>query len=36
MESETRLRLVCFRSVARYAEDVLTNAARPGTAVGLF
>ena len=29
-------RLVCFRSVAQYAEDLLNTAAKPGTEVGYF
>jgi sarcosine oxidase subunit gamma len=29
-------RLIAFRSVAQYVEDLLTTAAKPGTQVGLF
>ena len=29
-------RLVCFRSVAQYAEDLLKTSAKPGTEVGYF
>jgi len=34
MPDETTLRLVCFRSVARYVFDLLGSAARPGSEVG--
>lgn len=34
MPDETTLRLICFRSVARYVFDLLSGAARPGSEVG--
>ena len=36
MTSETRIEIVCFRSVAQYAFDLLKDAAEPGGEVGLF
>jgi len=36
MTSETRVEIVCFRSVAQYAFDLLCDAAEPGGEVGLF
>lgn len=36
MEGDERFSLVCFRSVARYAFDLLSTLARPGSEVGLY
>ena len=36
MPDETSFEIVVFRSVARYAFDLIANAARPGGEVGLF
>ena len=36
MVDETRVDLVCFRSVARYVFDLISNAARPGAEVEHF
>jgi sarcosine oxidase, subunit gamma len=36
MPDETSFEIVVFRSVARYAFDLIANAARPGSEVGLF
>lgn len=36
METDQSFCVICFRSVAQYAFDVLKTAARPGTAVGAF
>lgn len=36
MEDEARVHVVCFRSVAQYAFDLLKDAAAPGGRVGLF
>ena len=36
MPDETSFEVVVFRSVARYGFDLLANAARPGSEVGLF
>lgn len=35
-ESDDTLRLICFRSVAQYAFDLLKTAARNGSAVGYY
>ncbi len=36
MTSDTRIEVVCFRSVAQYAFDLLKDAAEPGGEVGIF
>ncbi len=36
MPDESSVEIVVFRSVARYAFDLIANAARPGSEVGLF
>ncbi len=36
MRDETSFEIVCFRSVARYAFDILKAAATPGSEVGYF
>ncbi|WP_338550993.1 sarcosine oxidase subunit gamma [Roseovarius phycicola] len=36
MTSETRIEVVCFRSVAQYAFDLLKDAAEPGGEVGVL
>lgn len=36
MPDEASAEVIVFRSVARYAFDLLSNAARPGSEVGLF
>jgi sarcosine oxidase subunit gamma len=36
MPEEGVMQIVCFRSVAQYAFDLLKNAAMPGSEVGLF
>ncbi|SMH30654.1 sarcosine oxidase subunit gamma [Maritimibacter sp. HL-12] len=36
MPDETSFEIFVFRSVARYAFDLIANAARPGSEVGLF
>ena len=36
MPAEGQMRVVCFRSVARYVFDLLKDAARPGGEAGLF
>jgi sarcosine oxidase subunit gamma len=36
MQDEGVMQIVCFRSVAQYAFDLLKNAATPGSEVGLF
>lgn len=36
MQDEGVVQIVCFRSVAQYAFDLLRNAATPGSEVGLF
>ena len=36
MPDDQRFEIVTFRSVARYAFDLLSNAAKPGSEVGLF
>lgn len=36
MPDESGLRVICFRSVAQYAFDVLSDAARPGSEAALF
>ncbi len=36
MPEEGAMQVVCFRSVAQYAFDLLKNAATPGSEVGLF
>lgn len=36
LASETRIEIVCFRSVAQYAFDLLKDAAEPGSEVGAF
>ena len=36
LEREGRARVVCFRSVARYVFDILSDAASPDAAVGVF
>ncbi len=36
MRDETTFELICFRSVAGYVFDLLCNAAKPGSEVGVF
>jgi sarcosine oxidase subunit gamma len=36
LRSETRADVICFRSVAPYVMDLLSNAARKGSTVGLY
>lgn len=36
MDGPEAIRLICFRSQARYVFDLLTTAAQPGSSVGLF
>lgn len=36
LETETRFRIVCFRSVGKYMNDILTKSSRAGSAVDHF